>query len=206
MTLLSCPVCGGSVSANAAACPHCGEPRSRRPVSGRADRPLLIIAGAALVFAALVAMVGWLALRQVAARQAPARRPPEELVDYQEVTDSASGTAATADVSADSTWELSAVEEPPELANRGEMVSELGREYPPLLRDAGVEGEVTVRFRIRADGAPDPASIGIEQSTHPLFADAAGRVVREMRFRPAKLGGRPVAVWATIPVRFQLQR
>ena len=31
MPLISCPTCGGKLSTNAKACPHCGEPNFERP-------------------------------------------------------------------------------------------------------------------------------------------------------------------------------
>ncbi|HEX8903847.1 MAG TPA: TonB family protein [Longimicrobiaceae bacterium] len=103
------------------------------------------------------------------------------------------------------TYELSAVEEQPDLSNRAEVIRQISRNYPPLLRDAGVTGEVVLRMRVLADGHVDPESISIESSTHDAFADAAKRVVERMRFRPAKVGGKAVKVWVTLPVTFQLQ-
>jgi periplasmic protein TonB len=102
------------------------------------------------------------------------------------------------------TYELSAVEEQPELSNRSEVARQLSRNYPPLLRDAGVVGTVTIRMRVLENGQVDPASIAVENATHDAFADAARRVVERMRFRPAKVGGRAVKVWVTLPVTFQL--
>ena len=103
------------------------------------------------------------------------------------------------------TYELSAVEEQPELSNRADVGRQISRNYPPLLRDAGVTGQVTLRMRVLEDGHVDPESISVENSSHDAFADAARKVVERMRFRPAKVGGRPVKVWVTLPVTFQLQ-
>jgi len=103
------------------------------------------------------------------------------------------------------TYELSAVEEQPSLSNSSEVQRQLARQYPPLLRDAGVVGTVTLRMRVLEDGHVDPESISVENTTHDAFADAAKRVVEKMRFRPAKVGGHPVKVWVTLPVTFQLQ-
>lgn len=103
------------------------------------------------------------------------------------------------------TYEISAVEERPDLTNRSDVARSLSRNYPPLLKDAGITGTVTIRMRIMEDGRVDPASIQVENSTHDAFADAARKVVERMRFRPAKVGGRPVKVWITLPVTFQLE-
>ena len=102
------------------------------------------------------------------------------------------------------TYELAAVEERPELTNRNAVRSAVERNYPPLLRDAGVSGQVTLRFRVNADGTVDASSISVENSTHDAFGDAARRVIERARFRPAKVGGRAVPVWVQLPVNFQL--
>jgi len=103
------------------------------------------------------------------------------------------------------TYEIDAVEEQPSLSNASEVSRQLSRQYPPLLRDAGVTGTVTLRMRVLENGTVDPSSISIENSTHDAFGDAAKRVVERMRFRPAKVGGKAVKVWVTLPVTFQLQ-
>ncbi|MFL5382410.1 MAG: energy transducer TonB [Longimicrobiaceae bacterium] len=104
----------------------------------------------------------------------------------------------------DSTLELSEVEAVPELLNRAEVAGEIARNYPPLLRDAGVAGSVTLRMRIGSDGVVDGRSIEVLESTHDLFGEAASRVAQRLRFRPATVGGKPVPVWVTLPVAFQL--
>jgi len=103
------------------------------------------------------------------------------------------------------TYELSAVEEQPSLSNGAEVARQLSRNYPPLLRDAGVAGTVTLRMRVLENGTVDPESISIENATQDAFGDAAKRVVERMRFHPAKVGGKAVKVWVTLPVTFQLQ-
>jgi protein TonB len=103
------------------------------------------------------------------------------------------------------TYELSAVEEQPSLANNAEVVRVLSRNYPPLLRDAGVTGTVTMKMRVMEDGTVDQSSISIENSSNDAFSDAAKRVVERMRFHPAKVGGKAVKVWVIMPVQFTLQ-
>jgi TonB family protein len=144
----------------------------------------------------------------------PPRQEPTELVDYDTVyrapgsydsLPSPADSASRAVPPDDGTYELSAVEVQPELINRAEVEQGISRNYPPLLRDAGVTGTATIRMRVFADGTVDENSITVEQSTHEQFGEAAVRVVGRMRFRPAVLGGKPVSVWVTLPVNFQLQ-
>jgi TonB family protein len=206
MPLVNCPACGRPVSVHAAACPSCGHPQSIPAPPARPDRTLLVVLGAALVVVALVGGIGWFVLRALSANaEARRHRPPEELVDYEEVVDSPAAPPVAVAPPADGTLELSEVDEQPQLLNRDSISSRLSRNYPPLLRDAGVEGNATVRLRVQRDGSVDQESIQVENATHPMFGEAASRVVERMRFSPAKVHGEPVPVWVTLPVGFQLQ-
>jgi protein TonB len=102
-------------------------------------------------------------------------------------------------------YDISAVEVRPELSNRSEVGRALERNYPPLLRDAGVGGTVQLRFRVNEDGRVDPASIEVVSTDNEQFADAAKKVVERMRFRPAKVNDRPVKVLVELPISFQPQ-
>lgn len=103
---------------------------------------------------------------------------------------------------AEGTYELSRVEEQPMLANRSDVSRLLQRSYPPEMRSRGETGIVTLRFRIQTDGRVDSASVMIEHASSPEFTEPAARVVRAMRFRPARIENRAVPVWVTLPVTF----
>ncbi|HKP77054.1 MAG TPA: energy transducer TonB [Longimicrobiaceae bacterium] len=94
------------------------------------------------------------------------------------------------------------VEQQPELANAAAIRRALTREYPHELRDRGIGGTVQVRFRLLPDGMVDPATIDVVESTDPRFAEPARRVAAQMRFRPAAIDHRPVAVWVVVPLTF----
>jgi protein TonB len=153
----------------------------------------------------LAGAAGWFVYHRF--QQAVHRTTAPELVDY---IDSISADTIRSDVSPrevlppDSTYELSSVEEQPSLANSQQVQAALARNYPPLLRDAGVSGQVVVRMRVQPDGTVDPQSITVEQSTHDAFSTAAVRVAEIMRFRPAKVQAKPVPVWVTLPIIFQI--
>ncbi|HVG44018.1 MAG TPA: energy transducer TonB [Longimicrobium sp.] len=101
--------------------------------------------------------------------------------------------------------ELEDVEEQPQLLN-GPMVSRaLSRFYPPGRLAYGETGNVTVRFRITEEGLVDVPSLEVVRTTHADFSQAALDVARLMVFRPARLGGRAVRVWVTMPVAFRVQ-
>jgi TonB family protein len=79
--------------------------------------------------------------------------------------------------------------------------------FPPAAREAGhTWGSATVKFRVRMDSTADPASIVVEKSSDPLFDEPAKAFVRQMRWVPATIGGRPVEAWIRQPVGFQASR
>jgi periplasmic protein TonB len=104
------------------------------------------------------------------------------------------------------TYELHAVEEQPRPTNIADLRRALERNYPPLLRDAGVTGTVQVRFRVLEDGRVDTESITISASTHDQFNDPTLRAVRTLRFRPARVNNRPVRVWVELPIQWTVTR
>jgi TonB family protein len=103
-------------------------------------------------------------------------------------------------------YEISAVEEAPILINREEVIQALERTYPTVERRAGIGGEVSLRLRVLASGEVDTAAITIESSTNPVFDGPARQVAATMRFSPARVNGRPVTVFVTVPVHFPTSR
>lgn len=100
------------------------------------------------------------------------------------------------------TYEISAVEERPSPTNTRDLLRQLERNYPPLLRDARVTGTVQVRMRVMEDGSVDANSITVTSSSHDQFNDPTIRSVQRLRFRPAKVNGRPVKVWVELPIQW----
>lgn len=91
----------------------------------------------------------------------------------------------------------------PEITNRDEVIAALERSYPPLLRDAGVEGAARVYFLILDDGTV--ADVRLDQSTgHAALDQAALTVARVYRFNPALNRDEPVPVWVSFPITFRL--
>lgn len=76
--------------------------------------------------------------------------------------------------------------------------------YPDSARRQGIEGETLLRFQVMTDG--HVASVTVARSAgHADLDRAAVDAVRTWRFEPARRGEEKVAVWVTLPVRFQLQ-
>lgn len=78
--------------------------------------------------------------------------------------------------------------------------------YPGVLRLAGVEGRVTLEFVVGADGRVEASSIRVMATTNADFDAASIAAVRGSRFRPAKIGGRPVRQLVRQVVRFTIER
>lgn len=75
--------------------------------------------------------------------------------------------------------------------------------YPPLARANGIEGMVVVRFVIGKDGRVRDAEV-LRDIGGGCGAEAL-RVTRLLPdWKPGRQQGRPVAVWYTLPVRFEL--
>jgi TonB family protein len=75
--------------------------------------------------------------------------------------------------------------------------------YPDRMRDAGLEGIVQVEAAIGVDGSVTNARV-VSASIHPDFAIAAIDAVRQWRFEPTLLNGKPVAVLMTVSIDFGL--
>lgn len=75
--------------------------------------------------------------------------------------------------------------------------------FPPLAKQAGIQGSVVLRAMIGPDGAIEQVQL---VSGHPLLVTAAMAAVRRWRYRPTRLNGRPVAVATEITIDFRLGR
>jgi TonB family protein len=89
----------------------------------------------------------------------------------------------------------------PRLLNNEEVARLMERSYPPLLRDAGIGGEVVLWFLIDETGALRKTQVN-QSSGYPALDQAAVSVASAMRFTPAMNRDRVVPVWVSIPIRF----
>ena len=86
-------------------------------------------------------------------------------------------------------------EEPPNLIKSVPPV------YPEFARNRGIQGEVWLKVEILTDG-----SVGVIEVTKSIFGldESAINAVKQWKYFPAKSDGKPVACWATFPVKFTL--
>lgn len=90
----------------------------------------------------------------------------------------------------------------PRILNPEEVGQALEANYPPLLRDAGISGDVTVWFYIDPTGRVLRRVLD-ESSGRPALDEAALRVAEVIRFSPARNGDRRVGVWVSLPFAFR---
>ncbi len=92
----------------------------------------------------------------------------------------------------------------PSIQNRTEVVRAMEREYPPLLRDAGIGGTVRVFFFIDENGQVQDFRID-QSSGHQALDDAALAVADVYRFTAALNRDKKVPVWVSFPITFQVR-
>jgi TonB family protein len=109
-------------------------------------------------------------------------------------------TQGAVDISEQPTFTPFEVE--PEVRNPQEVRAALAREYPSILRDAGIGGVVLVYFFIDEEGVVQNAHVQTG-SGHAALDGAALRVAYAFRFSPALNREQPVPVWVQIPIRFE---
>jgi len=89
----------------------------------------------------------------------------------------------------------------PVVQNRAEVRRVLEREYPPLLKNAGIGGEALVWIYIDPEGAVQDVRLNTS-SGYDALDQAALTVAGVMQFSPAMNRDRAVAVWVAIPITF----
>jgi periplasmic protein TonB len=83
----------------------------------------------------------------------------------------------------------------------GLLVRKVNPTYPPLARQARIQGTVILQAEISKDGNITNLQL---ISGHPMLAPAAIEAVKQWKYRPYLLNGEPVEVETTIQVNFTL--
>jgi periplasmic protein TonB len=91
----------------------------------------------------------------------------------------------------------------PRLTNTDEVQRALVREYPPILRDAGIGGTVEVWLYIDQNGKVENVKVN-KGSGYAQLDDAALKVGATMEFTPAYNRDLKVPVWVSIPITFRI--
>jgi len=85
---------------------------------------------------------------------------------------------------------------------KGMVVYRVEPTYPPLAREARIQGVVILTAIIDKDGNIQNLRL---VSGHPMLAPAAIDAVKQWRYKPFLLNGQPVEVETTVTVTFQMQ-
>lgn len=83
----------------------------------------------------------------------------------------------------------------------GKLITRVEPIYPPLARQIHREGRVELRALISTEGAIESLEV---ISGDPFFIQSAISAVREWRYRPTILNGRPIEVDTRITVIYTL--
>ena len=73
--------------------------------------------------------------------------------------------------------------------------------YPPLARQARIQGQVVIRAVISRNGMIENLQV---LTGHPMLVQAAIDAVKQWRYRPYVLNGEPVEVETQVTVKFLL--
>ena len=79
-------------------------------------------------------------------------------------------------------------------------------QYPPLLRDAGIEGSVTYEVVVGVDGHPEQDQLRLIESSNKAFERPARDVILGCVYRPGRMRGQPVRVLIRQPISFSIIR
>ena len=85
--------------------------------------------------------------------------------------------------------------------SQGLLVHQVKPSYPPLARQARIQGTVVLQAVIGKDGNIQGLKV---VSGHPMLAPAALEAVKQWKYKPYFLNGEPVEVDTTINVNFTL--
>src|SRR5271155_2183591 len=83
----------------------------------------------------------------------------------------------------------------------GLLINKVHPNYPPLAKQARIQGQVVLQAEISKDGTIQNLQL---ISGHPMLTNAAIEAVKQWRYKPYLLNGEPVAVETTVVVNFSL--
>ncbi|HKN35845.1 MAG TPA: TonB family protein [Terriglobales bacterium] len=85
--------------------------------------------------------------------------------------------------------------------SQGLLIKKIQPPYPPLARQARIQGQVVLQAEISKDGSIQNLRL---ISGHPMLAPSAIEAVKQWRYKPYYLNGEPVEVETQITVIFSL--
>ncbi len=86
-----------------------------------------------------------------------------------------------------------------------QVINKVAPAYPELARKAQVEGTVYLDLLVDKEGKVRDIKILKPSGSNVGFEEAAIEAVKKWSFSPAIQNGKPIAVWMTLPVKFQVK-
>jgi protein TonB len=83
------------------------------------------------------------------------------------------------------------------------LVQEVKPEYPMVARKAGVQGTCLFKIQVLADGTVGEVQL-LQSAGDPTLDEAAQKAVKQWKFKPGLSGSKPITVWMTVPIKFEL--
>jgi len=84
-------------------------------------------------------------------------------------------------------------------------LNEVKPEYPPLAKQAGIEGTVWIKALVDKKGNVRDVIIYKKSGSSAGFEEVAKEAAYKIKYKPAISNNQPVAVWVVYPVRFTLK-
>lgn len=97
-----------------------------------------------------------------------------------------------------------AIPAPPKLVSGVEYIRKPNPIYPPLAKRMGEEGKVVLRVLVNENGRPERVEIQ-KSSGSSRLDEAAKQGALDALFKPYMENGKPVAVYAIVPIDFSIQ-
>jgi TonB family protein len=85
---------------------------------------------------------------------------------------------------------------------KSKLVQTAAPVYPPLARQARIEGKVKLHIIVGTDGAVKEEQV---ISGHPLLVQSALDAVKKWKYRPTTIEGKPTEVDTTVEIIFKLR-
>ncbi len=92
------------------------------------------------------------------------------------------------------------IEREPQAVNMEDLKKLIG--YPPMAKEAGIEGKVVLRVLIDKYGHY-VKHVTLKEA-HPILNNAVASKIDQLRMTPGIQGGKPIKVWVTLPFDFKL--
>ncbi len=93
--------------------------------------------------------------------------------------------------------------EPPQIID-GALALQQQLVYPEKAKAAGIEGKVVISAYIAEDGNVGEVRVEENFTGDASLGEAAVAAIQNLSFEPGKEGGKPVGVWISMPVKFEL--